>query len=126
MTRRILALVLAPLLSGCFGQVQPLSRPTPHEQASAIAADSPVEVTFVDGSKQRGWIGEVSDAGFVLTHEKKRQMEKSQLTFAQVQAVKQVKDVKPVHKTRNILIGVGIVFGALAILDGILHSAGCC
>lgn len=126
MTRRILALLLAYLLSSCFGQGQPSSGPSPKEQASAIAANSPVEVKFVDGSKERGWIGEVSDAGFVLSHETKHRMENSQISFTQVEAVKQVKDVKPVHKTRNILIGVGIVFGALAILDGILHSAGCC
>lgn len=126
MTRQILTLVLVSLLSGSLGQGQTSGGPSPKEQANAIAANSPVEVKFVDGSNQRGWIGEVSDAGFVLSHEKQHRMEKAQISFAQVQAVKQVKEVKPVHKTRNIFIGVGIVFGAFAILDGILHGVGCC
>jgi hypothetical protein len=126
-TRQILALVLAALLSGnCFGQGQPSSRPSPKEQATVIAANSPVEVKFVDGSKQRGWISEVSDAGFVLRHKRNNQMEMSKVSFTQVVAVKQIKDVKPAHTTRNIFIGVGIVLAALEILDGILHSVGCC
>ena len=118
MTRQILALVLSTLLGGnCFGKGQTSSRPSPKEQAQAIAANSPVAVTFLDDSKQQGWISKVSDAGFVLSHEKKRQMEKSQISFAQVQAVKLVKDLHS-HKQRNILIGlgVGIVFGAIALL----------
>ena len=87
--------------------------PSPKEQAAAIAVNSPVEVKFLDGSKKQGWISEVSDAGFVLSHEKNRQIEKAQVGFAQVETVKQIKEVKPSHKTRNIFIGVGIVFGAL-------------
>ena len=127
MTRQIVALVLSTLLgANCFAQGQPSSRPSLKDQAAAVAANSPVEVKFVDGSKQQGWISEVSDAGFVLSHEKNRQIEKAQVGFAQVETVKQIKEVKPSHKTRNILIGVGIVFGAFAILDGILHARGCC
>jgi len=127
MTRQILALVLSTLLgANCFGKGQPSSRPSPKEQASAIVLNSPVEVKFLDGSKRQGWIGEVSDAGFVLSHEQNRQIEKAQVGFAQIDTVKQIKEVKPSHKTRNILIGVGIVFGAFAILDGILHARGCC
>jgi hypothetical protein len=76
-----------------------------------------VEVKFVSGSTQQGWISEVSDTGFVLSHEKHHQMEKSQLTFVQIQTVKQIKEVKPRHTTRNILIGVGIVWGVIAILS---------
>jgi len=95
----------------CFGQT------SPKQQASAIASNSPVEVKFVDGIKQQGWISEVTDNGFVLTHEKKRLMEKTQVIFAQVTAVKQIKEVKPTHKTRNIFIGVGIVWAVLTIIS---------
>jgi hypothetical protein len=127
MTRQIVALVLSTLLgANCFGKGLASSRPSPKEQAAAIAVNSPVEVKFLDGSKQQGWISELSDAGFVLSHEKNRQIEKAQVGFAQVETVKQIKEVKPSHKTRNILIGVGIVLGAFAILDGILHARGCC
>jgi hypothetical protein len=45
-----------------------------------------VEVRFMDGAKLRGWIGEVSDTGFVLSHEVKRQLTKSQVAFNQVRA----------------------------------------
>jgi hypothetical protein len=41
----------------------------------------------MDGAKLRGWIGEVSDTGFVLSHEVKRQLTKSQAAFNQVRAV---------------------------------------
>jgi hypothetical protein len=127
MTRQILAVVLSTLLgANCFGKGQPSSHPSPKEQAMAIAANSPVEVKFLDGSKRQGWISEVADAGFVLSHEKNRQMEKAQIGFAQVENVKQIKEVKPSHKTRNIFIGVGIVFAASALLNLILHTQGCC
>ena len=121
--------MLSTLLSGnCFpDKGEPASRPSPKEQATAIAANSPVEVKFVDGSRQQGWMSEVSDSGFVLTHEKNHQAEKAQIGFAQVETVKQIKEVKPAPtKTRNIFMSVGMVFGAFAILDGILHARGCC
>jgi hypothetical protein len=111
-TRRILALVLAALLSAsCFGKTQP----SPQEQVHAIAANSPVEVKFLDGSTQRGWIGEVSDTGFALAQEKDHQLTNSQETFVQVKAVKQVKDVKR-HKVRNILIGAGVTYLVVGII----------
>lgn len=110
MTRRILALMLITLTTGsCFGQNQSSSS-SPEEQVRAIAANSPVEVKFVDGSKQRGRISEVSDSGFVLNREKDNQIEKAQVTYVEVKTVKQVKDVKT-HKNRNVLIGVAIVVG---------------
>ena len=60
-----------------------------------VGPDSSVEVKFLDGAKLRGWISEVSDSGFSLSHEKKGQLEKSRVSFDQVRAVKQVKSVKP-------------------------------
>ena len=100
-----------------FGQAQPATRTSPKEQANAIASNSPVEVKFANGSTQQGWISEISDTGFVLSHEKHHQLEKSQVTFSEIQSVKQITEVKPRHTTRNILIGVGIVWGVIAILS---------
>jgi hypothetical protein len=111
-TQRILALLLTAVLAAtCFGKTQP----SPQEQVRAIAANSPVEVKLLDGSTQRGWIGEVSDTGFVLAQEKNHQLANSQQSFVQVKAVKQVKDVKR-HKVRNILIGVGVTYLVFAIV----------
>jgi hypothetical protein len=82
-------------------------------------------LSFVDGAKLRGWIGEVSDTGFVLSHEVRRQLTKSQVAFDQVRAVKQVQSVKPSHTVRNVLIGVSITLAALsAILCGTLVGRG--
>ena len=94
--------------------------PTPSVEAQFrdIPLNSPVELRLADGSKLRGWVSDVSDAGFVLTQEQKGQLSKRQIQFQHVQAVKPVKSVKPSHATRNILIGVGIV-----IVAGILAAA---
>lgn len=45
------------LLSGAD---QTSNRPSLEEQVRTLDTHSPVEVRFVDGSKLRGWIGEVS------------------------------------------------------------------
>lgn len=82
-----------------------------------------MEVSFLSGSKLRGWISEVSDSGFVLSHEKRRRLEKSNVAFDQVRAVKQVKSVKSSHTTRNILIGVAIGLVAVAAVFGIAIAA---
>jgi hypothetical protein len=111
MTREILAVGLAAMLSGgCFAQAQPSKLLTPNEQAHAIVANHPVEVQFLNGSHQRGLIDEVSDTGFVLSQDKKKQIEKLQVAFDQVKSVKPVNNVKPSHTTRNVLIVVGIGF----------------
>lgn len=123
MTRQILVWLLTALLTlGGLGQAQTSSRLSPKEQANAIAVNSPVEVKFVSGSTQQGWISEISDTGFVLSHERHHQMEKSQVTFVQIQTVKQIKEVKPRHTTRNILIGVGILWGVLTIIGAIVEG----
>ena len=88
MTSKTLAVVLAALLSGnCFGQASSSNRTSPKEQVLAIDTNSPVEVRLIDGAKLRGWIGEVSDTGFVLSHELKRQLTKSQVAFNQARTV---------------------------------------
>lgn len=119
MTTQILAVVLIALLSGnCFGQAPSSNRPSPEEQVRAIDTNSPVEVRFMDGAKLRGWIGEVSDTGFVLSHEMRHQLTKSQVAFNQVRAVKQIQSVKSSHTVRNVLIGVGITLAAIGIIFG--------
>jgi hypothetical protein len=111
LTRRMFALMLILFLSGnCLVHAQPSGGPVPKEQVRAMAANSQVEVKFIDGSRQRGRISEVSDTGFVLNRERNNQIEKSQVAFVQIKTVKQVKDVKS-HKTRNILVGVAIGVG---------------
>jgi len=128
MTTRILAVVLSAFLIGnCLGQSPSSNRPSPREQVRALDTNSPVEVRFMDGAKLRGWIGEVSDTGFVLSHEVKRQLTKSQVAFNQVRAVKQVHSVKPSHTVRNVLIGVGVALAAIGIIFGVgvaVHGLG--
>jgi hypothetical protein len=120
MTRHILAMALAALLSGnCSGRTQPSSLPSPREQMRMIHPESPAEVRFLDGSKLRGWIGEVFDSGFTLSHEKKGRLEKATVTFDQIRAVNQVESVKPGHTARDILIGVGIAVVAIGAVAGI-------
>lgn len=119
-TTQVLALALTALLTGnCLGGDQTSSRPSPEEQIRALDAHSPVEVRFVDGSRLRGWVGEVSDTGFVLSHEKNHQLTNSQVAFNQIRAVRHVGNVKPSHTIRNVLIGVGITLVAIGIIFGI-------
>ena len=128
MTTKTLAVVLAALLSGnCFGQASSSNRTSPKEQVLAIDTNSPVEVRFMDGARLRGWIGEVSDTGFVLSHEVRRQLTKSQVAYNQIRAVKQVQSVKPSHTVRSVLIGVGITLAAIGIIFGVgvaVHGLG--
>ncbi|HVP49193.1 MAG TPA: hypothetical protein VMT32_21520 [Bryobacteraceae bacterium] len=115
--RRGVALLLALGLATGLCNSQEGSLVPVREQIRTVAPDTPVEVRFHDGSKIRGWIAEVSDSGFVLNHEVKRKLQRSQFTLDSVRAVQVVNSVKPSHTRRNILIGVGIgvvvVFGAL-------------
>ena len=128
MTTRILAVVPSALLIGnCFGQTPSSNPPSPKEQVRALDANSPAEVRFLDGTKLRGWIGEVSDTGFVWSPEVRRQLTKSQVAFNQVRAVKQVQSVKPSHTVRNVPTGVGITLAAIGIMFGVgvaVHGLG--
>jgi hypothetical protein len=82
------ALLLILLLSAnCLAHAQPSGGSFPKEQVRAMAANSQVEVKFIDGSRQRGRISEVSDTGFVLNRERNNQIEKSQVAFVQIEAV---------------------------------------
>lgn len=88
MTKRLLAVVLAAVLSAqCFGQTRDSKRLSMEEQVRAMDSHSPVEVRMLDRSKLRGWIGEVSGAGFVLSHEQKRRLIASQIAFSQMRTV---------------------------------------
>ena len=120
MTTQVLAVLLSALLSGnCLEGAQTSSRLSPEEQIRALDTHSPVEVRFVDGSKLRGWLGEISDTGFVLSYETNHQLTNSQVAFNQIRAVRQVGNVKPSHTIRNVLIGVGITLVAIGIIFGI-------
>lgn len=95
--RRTLALLLTVVLAAglCGGQ----EKVSLQDQMRAIAANSPIEVRFQDGSKLRGWISDVSDSGFVLKHETRHQLQDSQFPFDSVRSVKAVKSVHPSHTT---------------------------
>jgi len=111
---------MAAILAGNgTGQNQGFGRPSLEDRVRAIPAGRPVEVSFLNGSKLRGWIGEVSAKGFVVTHEKGNRLEEAQVTFDSVKSVKGIKSVKPSHTTRNILIGVGIAMAAIGVIAGI-------
>ena len=116
--RQVLALLLAAMLPADLFCTQ--TNVTVREQIRALAPNSPVEMRFNDGSKLRGWISDVSESGFVLKHEVKRELQSSQFSFDLVRSVKAVKSVHPSHTTRNILIGVGI---AVAVIGGVLGAA---
>ena len=119
MTIQVLAVSLALLLSvNCLGDDQISNRAL--EQVRRLDTHSPVEVRFVDGSRLRGWIGEISDTGFALSREEKNHMlTNSRVAFNQVRDVKQVGSVKPSHTVRNVLIGVGITVVTVGVIFGI-------
>jgi hypothetical protein len=124
MRARILAALAAAILAGGgIGQSQTRARPSLEEQVRAIRAGQAVEVRFADGSKLRGWVGEISDTGFVLSHESGRRLTSSQLAFRQLASVRQVKDVKPAHTVPNILIGIAIVGVLIGSVFGIYVAA---
>ena len=86
--RRGVALLLALGLATGLCNSQEGSLVPVREQIRTVAPDTPVEVRFHDGSKIRGWIAEVSDSGFVLNHEVKRKLQRSQFTLDSVRAVR--------------------------------------
>jgi len=109
MTRQIFAVLLTILLTdGCFGKSHPSGGPSAKEQVNALAKGGPVEVRLANGSKLRGWVGDISETGFMLTFEHKKQFQKSEIAFDQVKAVKRVKSAQPSQTARHILIGVGV------------------
>ena len=125
MKKQILAMALAALMGGdCLGRTPPSGSPTPKEYVHMIAAGSPVEVRFADGAKLRGWISEVSDTGFELRYEKRKQLRRAQIGFDQVKAVKQIESVKTSHTARNVLIGLGVGVVALGVVAAIALAAG--
>jgi len=113
MKKPILTLMLCALV---VRATEPVPIP---DQVRAIAANTPVEVRFQDGAKLRGWVGEVSDSGFVLSHEAKQQLERKDVGFREVRSVKVVKSVHPSHTTRNVLIGVAI---GVVVIGGTLAA----
>jgi hypothetical protein len=87
--------------------------PGVEQQIRSVPAGAPVELRLKDGSKFRGWVGDVTESGFVLTHERKNRLERKPIAFEEVRTLKLVKSVRHSHTARNILIGVGIGAAAL-------------
>ncbi|MFN7934264.1 MAG: hypothetical protein U0R19_13120 [Bryobacteraceae bacterium] len=119
--RETIALFL--VLTLVYPQGATATQISPKEQAVTISRGNAVEVRFLDGSKLRGWIGEVSDTGFVLTTEK-----------AGVQQIRfdQLKSLRDMKKTtfgrslgRGYLIAI-IVVVAIAVTFGIVCHENLC
>ena len=115
-----LALILAALLGTPASFGEQISADSIASKARNIPPNSPVEVRLMDGTKLRGWIGESSETGFVLSQEQDHRLQKRMIAFREIKSLKQIKNVKPGHTTRNILIGVGIT---VVVLGGIFAAA---
>lgn len=68
--------ILTLLLSALLASAQTASVP---DRVRAIALNNPMEVRLQDGSKLRGWRGDVSESGFVLACENKHQLERREV-----------------------------------------------
>jgi hypothetical protein len=119
--------ILCVLLAGLLAYPDAWARQTSVNQALAaksaiqsLGADRLVEVRLLDGHKLRGWIGAISENSFDLRLGQAR-LESQSIGFAGVRSVKPVSSLKPSHTGRNILIGVAIAVGAIAI--GIIVAA---
>ena len=118
MFRQMLALALVSLVSSSsFGRQLPSV--SVQEQVRLIGQGAAVEVRMRDGSKLRGWIGEVSATGFELEARGHRLLP---MTFDQVQAVKRVSSVRPSHTKFIVLSVVGVCGLVLLGLWSIGHG----
>jgi hypothetical protein len=126
MTKLLLAVTLVVLLlafgAGPAMAQQRSGSATVQEQVRELDSGRAVEVRFLNGERLRGWISEVSNSGFTLSHEVKKHLEKTPVSFDQVKWVKQVNSVKPSHTARNIVIGVVIAVVAIGVAFGIAWS----
>ncbi len=123
--RVMLRPVISTLLSLLFtlqalAQTGATTRPTVEETVRQLKPGAAVEVRFNDGSKVRGWAGDVTASGFVLSREKQGRLDKLQVSYDQVRSVKAAATGKPSHTARNILIGVGITVLAITTLTAIM------
>lgn len=109
----LILLLVAHLAPAAFGAESVAS------QITAMPADTTIEVRLKDKQTMRGARGAVSDTGFTLVDARTGE---HQIAFDDVASVMQV--IKKSHRTRNILIVVGIGVAALGITAGIIFRCG--
>ena len=116
--RQALSLILT------FGMLASLTMAAPDtavitSQILAMSVGTNIELRLMTKEKLRGARGTGSTTGFTLVNPK---LGDRQIHFDEIQSVKLY--VVKSHTTRNILIGVGITIGALAIIGAILERCG--
>jgi hypothetical protein len=116
--RQALSLILT------FGMLTSLTMAAPDTagvttQINAMSVGTNIELRLKTKEKLRGARGTGSPTGFTLVNPK---LGDRQIHFDEIQSVKLY--VVKSHTTRNILIGVGIALGALAITGAILLRCG--
>ncbi len=116
--RQITSLFLAALMAAMpsLARSQASSTSSIEEKIRAIQPNSPVEVRLHNGTKLRGTIGEVSDTGYVLTHETSGQLVKQSLTYQETRSVKNVDSVNPGHGSKHIYTAIAIGMIAVAVI----------
>ena len=122
--RQALAILLVVLLCvPCTAQVRASSV---KEQVLTIARDAAVEVRLTDGSKQKGRLGAVSDAGFELQTERQGKIATELVGFEKVKSVKQLhreSTGRSIGRTMMITgIVVGTVFGVIILVTVLLNA----
>lgn len=122
--RQALAILLVVLL--CVPAYAQVRRPSVKEQTLTITRDAAVEVRFADGSKQRGRLGAVNDAGFELQTERHGKIATEMVGFERVKWVKQLShDSTGRSIGRTILITgivVGTVFGVIFLIGALVNA----
>ena len=109
----LVLLMVTELLPPAFGADSVAS------QISAMPAGTRIEVSLKNKQTMRGTTGPVTNSGFTLVDARTGQ---HQIAFDEVASVKQV--AKKSHRTRNILIVVGIGIAALGITAAVLLRCG--
>ena len=113
--RQILSLVLAV---GMFTNLGPaFAAENVTSQITAMPLGSNVELHLKNKQKVRGAKGALSNSGFLLVNASAGDR---QIAFDDIASVKQVSGKS--HTTRNVLIGVAIGVGVLAIAIGVLAA----
>ena len=100
--RQLLSILLVVILCGTstYGAklsasipAQVAQKPTLQEKVLDIPPGSRLQVRLKNNEKLRGWLGEVSNEGFVLQYARGNQIEKRIIGFDEVKSIK-VKSIK--------------------------------
>ena len=120
--RQITSILLATVLTALpsLARSQASSSSSIEEKIRAIQPNSPVEVRLHNGTKLRGTIGEVSDTGYVLTHESSGQLVKQSLTYQETRSVKNVDSVKSRNASKHIYTAIAVGMIAVAVIAVVL------